>query len=620
MSLRKVRLLLLVLIALEAALLLFGPQTRDHLPAIEAALAAKQKPEWWDDAAMGVRCAAWINLGLIGLLLLTSHLWSRRASSSIPHPRSSIPCPGWFWPLVVLAVITCMALRLPLASKSLWWDEAWVALQASHGKWRPDTKKPDQLKFMAHDWKRCAFYYQKPTNHVPMALLQKASLLTWQKLTGAKREDFHDLAARVPALLASCAAVMLLAILLRRWSHPGVGIVAAFVLAVHPWHIRYGVDARAYALVVPLCIGGTLAITRLLQTRGASLLPWLCWGAIEFLWLWAYPNALIDVAVLNVITLVMLLREQMAGDRWTICLRFVATHLFAAVCLIQVFLPNVMQARRWAGQEADAHALDASLAYSSLSQLCLGVDFDVAKLTESAGLPSFVELGPGARVAPVLLIAVMLITGGISLWKASRKGACLIVALLGSSVLFALLTRVAGSYFYPRFIIALLPCVVIVAALAFTSSGGESTKWRLMAVVTMLALLVFGPFHLIAQQIHVLLTRPIAPLHDAATFARQQASTPDKPPLVACYGLGREVMPLYEPHCLPVEDAVGLEKVMEQAKAEQRSLFVIQGYNSFNRQLLGSGFKLLDDRARFEEVKAFPGIDPEFYFRVFRMK
>ena len=59
----------------------------------------------------------------------------------------------------------------------------------------------------------------------------------------------------MPALLASCAAVILLGLLLRQWGHPGAGATAALVLAIHPWYIRYGVDARAYALVVPLCIG-----------------------------------------------------------------------------------------------------------------------------------------------------------------------------------------------------------------------------------------------------------------------------------------------------------------------------------------------------------------------------
>jgi hypothetical protein len=125
---------------------------------------------------------------------------------------------------------------------------------------------------------------------------------------------------------------------------------------------------------------------------------------------------------------------------------------------------------------------------------------------------------------------------------------------------------------------------------------------------------------LVGQQIEVLLARPIAPLHDAASFVQQQAAMLDKPPLIACYGLGREVIPVYERRSVPVENLAELEMIVQQASSEQRALFVIQGYPFFNRELLSSGFKLLDDPAVFKELKAFAGIDPEFYFRVFRLQ
>ena len=180
------------------------------------------------------------------------------------------------------------------------------------------------------------------------------------------------------------------------------------------------------------------------------------------------------------------------------------------------------------------------------------------------------------------------------------------------------MTRFAGSYFYPRFVIAALPCFIILACFAFVLGGRHSVHTRWGGIV--LALLIgYGYWSLPAAQMHVLLTRPIAPLHDVARYVQEQAAKDNKPPLILCYGLGREVLPVYEPRCVSVEDAVGLRKAIEQAKAEQRALFVIQGYNNFNRQLLPDGFTLLDDKSLFTEAAAFPGIDPEFYFRVFRM-
>ena len=113
-------------------------------------------------------------------------------------------------------------------------------------------------------------------------------------------------------------------------------------------------------------------------------------------------------------------------------------------------------------------------------------------------------------------------------------------------------------------------------------------------------------------------SRPIAPLHDVASYV--QSSSKDTKPLIACYGLGREVMPVYEPKCLPVENAAGVEALLQRSKAENRPLYLIYGYTNFNRTLLADGFKLLDDKALFEEVKAFPGIESEFYFRVLKAR
>ena len=120
MKLRTIRIILLVLLALEIVLLVIGPQAKDHLPQIEAALANKEKPGWWDDAAMGVRYAAWINAGLIGSLLLTLKWWTRSfAQSEVQSPEFRVQSPRWFWPSLIGAAIVCLGLRLPRAARKV---------------------------------------------------------------------------------------------------------------------------------------------------------------------------------------------------------------------------------------------------------------------------------------------------------------------------------------------------------------------------------------------------------------------------------------------------------------------------------------------------------------------
>lgn len=633
MSLRTVRILLVLLLALDAALLLFGPQTRDHLPALQAAMAAKEKPEWWDDAALGIRHAAWINGGLLLVLLATSQWWARPMTKG-QRSEVSGQRPKWFWPLVILAGLTSLALRAPLASKSLWWDESWVVFQVTHGKWRPDSKQPDKLKFQAHDWKRCAFYYQKPTNHVPMSLAQKASLSVWRAVTSAKREEFSDLAARAPALLASCAAVVLLALLLQSWGWSGAGVTAAFLLALHPWAIRYGADARAYALVMPLCIAGMLAVSRIWQARGATVLPWVCWGLVEFLWLWAYPNAVLDVAALNLVLAAALLRNK--DTRVTGIIRLLVTNVFAAMAFVQAFLPNVMQALRWAGGENVAQPLNLHLIKSTLSHLILGVELSWSRVVETEGLIASNPGMPGTSFAGGMLmlsiaVGLLLITRHRSTEKLPLRHWILLLTPVASSLLFAALVSFTGSYFYQRFIIAALPCVIALLCVLFAealANGrvlGSSKGWRLFSRRSLAVLLaVFLAVKVLPfwfAQIQVLVARPYAPLRDVAEYVEglPKQGEGEAKPFIVCYGHGYEVMPVFVPRVQSALSRAELEKYVTQARSENRPLVVIQGHSVHNRAMIPDGFTLLDDWQVFEELTAFRGIEPEFYWRVFRL-
>lgn len=607
---------LALLVLLEVGIIGFGPSLKEHLAEIQKSLAANDRPEWWDDAAVGVYYGAW--LGLIGLipLLLTTRWWTRPFSKLQPSASSLQPSPKYFWPCVIIAIIACLAIRLPLASKSLWWDEAWVVQQVTHGKWKEDSKKPGEYKFTPHDWKRCFWNYQKPTNHVPMSLAQKLSFNTWRVFTGAKREAFSDLAARVPALLASCFAVVLLACLMRAWGRPGAGVAAAMILAVHPWYLRYGVDARAYALVVPLCLSGLFAATRLIEVGGRNAWHWAWFGLTEMVWLWAYPNAAIDVTALNLLLLTFLIRHHKdKKDRITVLLRFVVTNVFAALLLLQLFLPNLMQARRWAGQEADKHVIDAALLNQTAANLIAGMEHTLpGPSLETAGIPYLNQHWLLTGLLFASLVSVVITVGVKKLFKERSLHVILLGAMVASSVAFATLTYVANTYFYPRFIVAVLPCLIAIAVLA-----ARYLPWsKKQAPLWWTGLCGVGYLLILWPAWTLLLSRPIAPLHDVATFVQKDAAKTDKAPLILCYGLGREALPIYEPRTIPVDTLAELQQVMDKAKAEDRPLYAIYGYPGFNRQRLPEGFKLLDDKALFTEVAAFPGIESDFYFRVLK--
>ena len=605
-----------VLALIEICILVFGPD----LKAARAKIAATPDDVPWEaDVDLGLHAGAMINLGILVLLAVTSRFWARSFSSELPKVERKNETARWFWPLVLVAVVAGTALRIPLASRSLWWDECWVIRQCSHGTWKPDKKNPQELSFSPTTWKRCAFYYQKPTNHVPMSLAQKASLTTWRSLTGAPDHELSDLAARVPSLLASALAVVLMAWLLRLWGRPGVGIMAGLLLAVHPWHMRYGVDARAYALVVPLCLSALAAATLLLQSKGRKTGPWIWLGLNQFIWLWAYPNALLDVALMFVILAWILIREQSnAADRWAVSSRLVVSHIAAAMLLLQAFLPNFMQARHWAGQEDDVHYFDQALLMETLSQMTTGSLWEFEKVSTQkvageAASENKIRTLASSEVTRLLLFPLLAVAF-LGLWAVSldrQKHHWLLYGIVLSASAFMLVTRVAESYFYPRFAMALLvPLVIGLAMCCRDLFGRPSFIQRALAAGPMLL-----AFLLATQPARsVLLNQPYTAYRDIAEYLRAQPGNPR----VACFGLGREALPVYYPRITGVVSPAEIQTEIETARAEKRDLFLVQGYDSFHRSFVPDGFKLIDDPKVFREVIQFPGIEEQFLFRVFK--
>ncbi len=95
------------------------------------------------------------------------------------------------------------------------------------------------------------------TNHPP---LMTVPYLYWNAVFGT--DEAH---VRALPMLAGAAAIVLLYLLGRRLAGPGVGLLAALLLAVNPLHIAYSREARQYALLVALTLTAHVLFLRCLQ-------------------------------------------------------------------------------------------------------------------------------------------------------------------------------------------------------------------------------------------------------------------------------------------------------------------------------------------------------------------
>ena len=604
-------LLALALLAIvEVLILVNGPDLGAAAKNIEAALAANERPKWEDLADKGIVLAAWVNLGLLALLAASVKLWLKPMSAvekEIPAPKSL-----WqrWWLVPVALTFTVWYGTMSFGSKSLWWDEIWSLRQCTHGTWKEDAKAPDGIKFSPTDWKRCAFYYGKPTNHTSQSLLQKASLELWRKVTGAPREAFSEIAARAPAFLASGVAV---ALLLRVVGIARGLVLLGALLALHPWHLRYGVEARAYALVVPLCLSGILASRRVIATRGRSLRAWTWLSLNQALWIYTFIPAVLDVGLMFLLTLVWLWKQETnRADRISVITRHVVAHVFAAMLWMQAFLPNLVQIPHINEPGNAPQKADAGLLRTTATQMLFGMEWDRPHegAIEAEHLTSVVEVArsSAAGAVVVLIAAVAASLGLYAGWKRTPIIGSLLLVPVGAALVHVTLSRLLGSYFYPRFIISMLPMVVAGWALFPQMLADYTQTQKKIGIAFMVAFAFFT-----APQRGVLKAVSYSPYKEVAAYLDSQADQP----AVAIFGLGREALPSYFPRAFGTSEVSELETFLAKAKAGSKRSLVVLGYPFFHQDVLPDGVKLLRDPKRFRELQAWPGLEADFYFRVF---
>lgn len=107
-------------------------------------------------------------------------------------------------------------------------------------------------------------------------------IVTWLALHVAA----VDFAARLPAALVGTATIALLYRLGRALFDPAVGLVAALLVALSPFHLRFSQEARFYALFTALTVASALALVAALRRNDRR--GWLAYALILIASLYAH--------------------------------------------------------------------------------------------------------------------------------------------------------------------------------------------------------------------------------------------------------------------------------------------------------------------------------------------
>jgi hypothetical protein len=156
-------------------------------------------------------------------------------------PASTSPLPGRA-ALAAIAALAAVLGLLDLGGTGLWLDESLSAIRAS-------LPTDELVRFLVAEPHQMKLY---------------VVLLRGWRLLGE-----GELALRSLSVLFSVAAVVAIHAVGTRLYDGRTGLLAALVLALNGFHLRYAREARAYSLAVFLVLAGTLLLLALLR-RGAS--------------------------------------------------------------------------------------------------------------------------------------------------------------------------------------------------------------------------------------------------------------------------------------------------------------------------------------------------------------
>lgn len=565
---------------------------------------------WWASAA---------GLVATGFALATARRWLGPSEPVVRPDLAPSPRPPWLVPALVAAMLAAALGAAPRLDHSLWDDEEYTARKAVHGYYR---EGPDgDPSFLAVRW-RDTFLYNlgRPNNHVPFSVLARISVGAWESLTRPSWRHVDERALRLPAYVAGILAVGALGALVARLGSARAGVFAAWLLAFHPWLLRYASEARGYAqalLLVPLVLLGAIAVLR----RG-SWRRWLAFGAAEAALLWTYPGCVAFLLLVNAGLVAELARAHgRSPDGRQQATRWLVSGVAAGVVFGLLMAPNL--AIFLLHTESTREVLKSRFWLDTASHLWSGMAW-----THGGRGEPYVELGDVARAAPLLFRAMLgvsvlgLVAGALRLVAAGGIRAWLVPALLLPGLLTALGVVARESLVHEWYFLFALPGLAALLALGLEAPfarAGAGTRASGVAVAFLAAYLA-GYAWLTHDMRASLRAHPVQPLRDVVRLERP-VSDPFDPAnaeiLTASWGLTPRY---YDPMLHFVGKPEALEALMRDADTTGRPLFISIGRPSLARKRHRELWELVQREDLFEEIAHLRGSEPRGEFLVFRYR
>ena len=574
-------------------------------------------PKPWENSTLAdvkdyVRVYSWwagaLNLVPLVLLALTTRWWTRplpvaiRAQPAPKIPRGFLLCVGG-------AVIACALLGYPRLSQSLWEDEEYSVRRCIVGGHRVDDD--GQVRPKHFPWRNTLWNYSYGTNHILQSVLARLSHSAWRWFAQPGGLRLSEAAIRLPSYLAGILIVPLLALLMARFGFPWEGAFAAWLVALHPWHLRFATEARGYGLVALFILLGCLFAVAALNT--GKWRWWIALAATDFALLYTWPPTLFSVLILNLCVLIRFFTEdRLAPVRSVLFLRWLAASVVAGMIFLQMFLPCVPGLFHYLQSVRD---FDGHLFWLKN----VGTLFLTGSLWTRSGqaVTPYMEYLPIAEANPVafylaMAIALLLfVLGVVRLCAIEPRGRWIVTVLILPGLLtyaYAVLQKKMLMEWYVGFMLQGIAAAVAAGAFWVFSPlrRFRVVRWAGPAFA-LLILVAFGVLSNPAREF--LLTNGAARYRESvlATRPTLDPNAPENPYIITA--ATTQPPYVYDPRVRRAETIDEYVALMKEADERGVPLYVNNGFPTALKIDFPGIFAMLEDAAVFDRVGYFSGID-----------
>ena len=570
-------------------------------------------------AVTGLWYGAWAAVGVIAVLALVGPLALRRMGASFRRDAAGLGRRS----IVVFCFVAAIAMGIaarnmaPRLDSSFWGDEEYSARRAIVGQF--ERGDDGELKFREVTWTDTFFRYKNPNNHVLFSILARLSLGDFDPGDDPAKLNFDETRIRLPAFIAGLLSIPALGYLIAVIGYRRASIAAMLMLAVHPWFIRHGCEARGYPLAL---LFGLLALAFMIKAvrRGR----WRYWAAValfEFLLFYAYPGTIYLLASINLAALFYIAlarRDTSRGDRITLGARWFAASTFAALPVVFLMAPLLPQMQAYLARGRAQGSLNLSWFVDNLSYIATGLPW--ASWDQANPNCLHLSASPVYSIFLVTIFCALMALGAFRLWRSAHRW--LLIAFLAPYALMVGHSLVGGVLLYQWYVIPTLPLFIGLAAigLEFTTVKIEPIRARTQVGLAALGLwlVIFCPFT--AKQIELLRENSVEPLRESVEATRDALNpsiAEHARELTAQFCMGTLA---YDPAChlFKKDDPQGFRALIDRAKAEGRPLHVNIALPALARAQWPGIMAMVDDPALFEPLPPMWGLHPPCTRHLFR--